>query len=37
MRTLKSKFYDRKGRRIDITKITIEELQEKTYYFFLVP
>lgn len=37
MRTLKSKFYDRKGRKIDITKITIEELQEKTYYFFLVP
>ena len=35
MRILKSKFYDRKGRRIDITKITTEELQEETFYFFL--
>ena len=37
MRILKSKFYDRKGRRIDITKITTEELQEETFYFFLSP
>lgn len=37
MRRLKSKFYDRDGRRIDITKITTEELQEETFYFFLAP
>ena len=37
MRILKSKFYDHKGRRIDITKITTEELQGETYYFFLAP
>lgn len=37
MRILKSKFYDHKGRRIDITKITTEELQEETFYFFLSP
>ena len=37
MRILKSKFYDCKGRRIDITKITTEELQKETFYFFLSP
>ena len=37
MRALKSKFYDRKGKRIDITKVIPEELQEETFYFFLSP
>ena len=37
MRMLKSKFYDRAGEKIDITKITQEELDETAFYFFLSP
>lgn len=37
MRALKSKFYDLNGKRIDITKIAPEELEEETSYFFLSP
>lgn len=35
MRALKSEFYDFTGTKIDIEKITQEQLEEDTCYFFL--